>query len=220
MLSLEEICKMIEKIGTEGYRDGSSTKGGWIYHPVPFKEFSAPTHKVSTVGEFDHILRDYGNFCGKRVLDIGCANGYFAFNMAAQGACVTAYEGDSLVYDVCEAIREYKSVSNIRFINKYFDETDVTDDFDVVIMMNVHMWIRKQIGADRTYELMKNICGKTKTMYFQTAHSGSGGGYMVPELNSKNDILVYLLGAGFKRVKCIGKNDKWFNRFLFGCYNG
>ncbi len=214
-----KIKNMIKLIGSEGYKDGSSTKIGWVYHPIPFSEFNPPIHKTSSIDEYNIIDKDYNGFTGKRILDVGCANGYFSFNMAMAGAdSVIGYESDKFVYDVNEEIRKYKNINNVKFICEHFDNDTVSslENFDIVVMLNIHMWIRKQIGENKTLKMMQDLRKKTIVMYFQTAHVGGRGGYMVPELKSRQDIEIYLKKCGFNKVTCLGKSQ-WFDRFMFKC---
>ena len=217
---IEEIKQMIAKIGSLGMKDGSSIDG-YIYHPIPFPEFNnLPTYKSdAATDEYMWIKNDYGSFANKNVLDIGCANGYFAFNIAAGNAeRVVGYEGDELVYDVNEAIKKYKNIQNVSFINKYFNISEAKafkdKEFDVVLMLNVHMWIRKQLGKDATIELMKIMSKKTNVIYFETVHNESDGAYKVPELESLDDIKQYLVMCGFKNIRVLGRDEKWGNRFI------
>jgi len=225
MNEIKRIKKLISKIGTDGYKDGSSKKKGFLYHPIPFKEFSnLSTHKTLPAGkEYDLISKDIGELDNRKVLEIGCANGYFSFNFSRHCDKVVAYEGDKLVWDVNEAIRVYKGIDNIKFINNYFDDIivdSVDSDFDVALMLNVHMWIYKQLGASRTLDMIKKLSQKTKVLYFQTAHRGSGGKFKVQELESKEHIREYLYEAGFSRVEHMLSNEwhgKGKPRELFKC---
>lgn len=219
MNTIDYIKSLIDQIGSEGYKDGSSTKRGWLYHPIPFAEFYSPIHKTSTTEEFDCIKNDYGNFKGKKVLDIGCANGYFSFNLSLEGADVLAYEADNLVCKVNEEIRKYKQIGNLKFVPKHFDLEEAKSfedkEFDVIIMLNIHMWIHKQIGASATKELMCLLSKKCHTIYFQTAHKGGGGGYQVPEFTKPKHIKRYLCDSGFTNVEMINQNMQWFKRYMF-----
>lgn len=216
MSDLNNIIEMIKRIGTKGYRDGSSTDGGYLYHPIPFKEFNKfLVHKKSAPSEWQVILDDYGSVDGKKILDIGCANGFFSFNASMLGANIVAYEGDKLVYDVDEAIRKYKVIDNIKFVNKYFDDNvsmSIADDFDIAIMMNVHMWIYKQIGAERTMKMMRDLSSKVGTLYFQTSHKKSRGMFKVRELEDRESIEKYLFDCGFSDVIHLKRWEKGSNR--------
>ena len=39
-ITINAIQVLLSRIGSDGYRDGSSVKRGWTYHPIPFEEFN------------------------------------------------------------------------------------------------------------------------------------------------------------------------------------
>jgi len=202
--TVEEIKDMIRELGRGAYRDGSSKRAGHLYHPIPFPEFSnLPIHKEAAEQEIKIIRSNTEDLDGGKILEIGCANGFYSFMLAPQARQIIAYEGDPQVCQINEAIRELKGIDNIQFINSYFDDevAQVLDnDFDITIMLNVHMWIHKQIGPIRTLEMMQHIAASTTTLFFETAHAESGGMYQVKELRNKQDIENYLYSCGFNIV--------------------
>ena len=176
-----------------------------MYHLFRKKEFKQfRTYKRCIQQEYEIVCEDYGDFTDKRVLDIGCANGYYTFNIAKTAREVIAMEGDKAVYDVNVAIQQYKKIDNISFRNDYFDDRiaeRLQGQFDVCIMMNIHMWIHKQIGDERTKEMLRILSEKVKVMYFQTSHRGSGGMYKVKVLEDIDQVLSYLIECGFNNTK-------------------
>lgn len=202
-MAINSIDVLLSKIGTQHY-DGSSTKSGWAYHPIPFSEFSIPTHKTAAIGEYEEILK-FGNIndsSSLKILDVGCSVGYFSFNLAKLGHVVTGIERDSNVYSVAEAMRVYKGFENVGFINSGFN-TDVVSSlgsFDLTLMLNVHMWIYKALGAEKTVEVMRQLSKKTKRILFQTAGLQSKGMYRVVELTDMNSIAKYLENCGFRNI--------------------
>ena len=223
-LTIFAIKELINLIGSEGYRDGSSTEKGWVYHPLPFPEFEdIPVHKKAATNELKEIIKysqvDFSQ--QPRILEIGSAVGYFSFNLARLGAEVVAFEADSFAYRVAEALRVYKRFENIKFINQNFSQEVLTQFykyFDLVIMLNVHMWIHKQLGESATKELMKLLAQKTRKIAFQTAHAESGGMYTIKSLKDKNDIYNYLIECGFKNVQYIRETtEHGGKRILFIC---
>lgn len=227
-MDIDKIKHMIDKIGSGEYKDGSSMKKGWLYHNIPFSEFSdIPTHKPCVSDESDYILRDiFKNFKDMsklNVLDIGCANGLYSYKLSEHCTHIVAYEGDIDSYKVDEAVAEYKNINNIKFINKYFDgkEADSIDEFfDICLMLNVHMWIHKQIGSKKCFEMMKYLSTKVGVIYFQTAHLESKGKYLVKELRTTQEVKMYLKNCGFLEV--VHMKDTLSHgkkRSLFKCTN-
>ena len=215
---VQKIRKLIKKIGTQGYKDGSSKRHGFLYHTIPFPEFSdIKCHKSSLDSESDYIVTDIGKTGS--VIDIGCANGQYSFKLYKQAQKVVGYEGDSLSCDVNEAIRAYKEISNIKFVNKYFDEEEAQkiSRFDVGLMLNVHMWIYKQIGSKRTSAMLTHLASKVGMLYFQTAHAESGGMFQVKELKNRKGIEKYLTECGFEVSHVRGSKAHGRVRHLFKC---
>jgi SAM-dependent methyltransferase len=199
------IRRLIARIGGAGYRDGSSTRAGWAYHPIPFPEFAdVPVHKDACLEELRVIRADLGSETGLRVLDLGCALGYFTFEMARNAREVVAVEADPEVSAVVEALRAWKQIDNVRVVGGSISRpllAQIPGDFDVALMLNVHMWIEKQLGRDETILLLRDLAARTGRLYFQTAHAESGGKRRVEDLRVREDIQAYLEGCGFARVR-------------------
>ena len=202
-ISQNAINIMLSKIGKKRY-DGSSLRKGWTYHPVPFEEFnSGKCHKDAAISEYKDVL-EYCPFVkdgNKNILDIGSNIGYFSFQLAQLGNVVVGVEADPVVLEAAQAIRLYKNIWNINFIQ--IIDTNVLDhiiDFDLVLLLNTHMWIYKQLGAKRTIELMKKLASKTKYMLFQTAGKESGGKYRIKKLVDRTAIRDYLEKCGFNGI--------------------
>ncbi len=219
----DAIHAQIARINQGPHYDGSSTQPGWVYHPIAFEEFSARVHKTAAVNELQEVIL-HGQIpeqTGMSILEIGCSIGYFAFNLAARGCSVTAYEADPEVHAVAEAMRIYKEIDHIRFINKAFTSDDlapIETAYDLTLMLNVHMWIHKLLGPGKTIALMNVLSRKTKRLLFQTAHAQSGGMYRVMELKNAADIHAYLETCGFTNVQHIRDTDAHHGiRSLFLC---
>jgi len=204
-ITINAIQILLSRIGSEGYRDGSSVKKGWTYHPIPFEEFKAPVHKTAAIGEYQDVLNLIGlqNKSSLNILDIGCSVGYFSFQLAKLGHLITGIEADSHAWEVAEAIRIFKGMDNINFINAKLNSEVISSldtHFDLIIMLNVHMWVHKQLGDEKTRKLMMELSQKTKYIIFQTAGAESGGKYRIMELKDVATIKSYLESCGFVNV--------------------
>ena len=80
-----------------------------------------------------------GNFKRKRVIDIGCLEGYFAAECALQGARVLGVEGKTINVKKCEFIKSVLGIKNLRFVKD--DAMKVTKKkygtFDVVLALGL-----------------------------------------------------------------------------------
>lgn len=88
----------------------------------------AKRHLLSPV-----LLRMLGDVCGRRILDAGCGQGYFARLLADQGAAVTAVEpGQSLIGYAME--KEQERRQGIRYVQADLCSLpDLGGQFDAVV---------------------------------------------------------------------------------------
>jgi hypothetical protein len=83
-------------------------------------------------------------------------------------------------------------------------------------MMNVHMWIHKQMGEEKTRAIMHDLIDNCDFMYFQTAGAESSGMYKVKSLDSEDAVATYLSECGassIKRLKTVKQHGG--KRYLF-----
>jgi len=221
-LSCLLIRRLISDIGSQGYKDGSSVQKGYVYCKLPFEEFAdIPFHKDHAELELDQILTHSGDLLrNSEILEIGSAVGEFTFRIAKTANHITAIEADTFSYRVAEAMKIYKGIGNIDFVNTRFQDFLNSSEqvFHTCLCLNVHMWIEKQLGRDNTIDLLKRLSRRVKHLYFQTAHSASGGMYLVEYLRSSRDIASYLADCGFNAVEEVSRTESHGGeRILFYC---
>ena len=135
---------IIAKIGSGGYKDGSSITAGWTYHPIPFAKYSeTPAHKLACHNEIEIIKKHLKK--GNRLLDIGCSAGFYIFNLRNDFKELVGVERDENVLELLKALKKEHNIKNTEFY-KYLKE--VNGEFDTTILLNVHLWIRKQEEED------------------------------------------------------------------------
>ena len=148
----QEVAELIKKVGTGGYKDGSSITPGFLYHPIPFKEYhQTPVHKLNCLEEYRTLIENY-DFKDKTVVDIGSSGGWFSFNISKVAKEVHAYEADNSVRAVTEQIRKDKGIDNLTFHADFTKDTQI--NADCCIMLNVHMWLVKQYGLNEVYAIL------------------------------------------------------------------
>ena len=80
-----------------------------------------------------------GNFRRKRVVDIGCLEGYFSAECALQGAKVLGVEGKTINLKKCEFVKSVLGIKNLSFVKD--DAMKVTKKkygtFDVVVALGL-----------------------------------------------------------------------------------
>jgi 2-polyprenyl-3-methyl-5-hydroxy-6-metoxy-1,4-benzoquinol methylase len=100
-----------------------------------------PSHREIMRVVADHIGGDFDN---RRVLDIGCLEGYFSIECALQGASVVGVDGKVLNLRKCEFVRSVLGVDRARFVQA--DAMTLTRDsigaFDVVLALGLLYHLR------------------------------------------------------------------------------
>jgi len=203
--SLQTLFSILSKMGRT-YLDGSAPAPGVAYHRIDIPYFFNVPICKDTTKEFMDILTNIS--CKpKKVLDVGCAFGYNSFNLMRKFFLdkVFAFEPDPYV---SVFLQECKRLFNLKELelNGSIDYTTFIPIVDVVICTNVHQWIYKQLGKEKTGIVMNNLISNCKEMFFQTSGTESGG-KQVEDLRNKDDIRNYLLSVGAKEVTFINSSS-------------
>jgi serine/threonine protein kinase len=189
-------------IGHGDYKDGSATKSGWSYHVISLNQFSdVSVHKSNCIKEFDLIKQNL-NISPKSLIDVGASSGFFSFNFLREFDIekLTLFEADSNVNNFLKSIKSTFNLSCMNINGAYSDNIKLTNH-DVVLNLNVHMWIYKQLGAVRTLESVRNLISNCKYMFFQTCGADGSGMYKISEYKNSEDVERMLFMAGAKDVK-------------------
>lgn len=167
-----------EKLGQK-YFPGSSTKGK-SYQDLSFLGVDVPFHRVGTAHRAEHISKHY-DVSGKKGLDIGCSVG--GISLALVKNHNTAHMvGVDIDFNAVEVANELASKYRL---NAVFAEMDITSidfltllddqEFDFVVWYSNFMWIAKNHGWDKAYELVRIISEKVPVLFFETAQKKSDG---------------------------------------------
>jgi len=199
--SIKNIKKIINNFGSK-YYNGSSKHRGKSYTKIDIPNFeSIPFHRDNSK-EYE-LIKSNLNINPKEILDIGCTTGYTSFNLLRDFSPVKiiGYEADPEVLNFLLSIKRVFCLDNIDFLSGVSPET-IFPKSDLVIFMNVHMWLYKIYG-DKVNIIMKNLISSTKEIFFQTAGGESAGMFKVNNLTSKEEIESYLKSVGGKNIKFI-----------------
>lgn len=217
MKEIKQLKATFHKVG-EVFYDGSSLTSGKFYHPIDIPEFlEVPFFKLNCVQEYN-VIKDTLPIIPSSLLDIGCAAGYFSFNFLRDYKLLShaGYEHDP---NVLNYLKEIKRIFNLNESRFYSDFTTFTspNSYDVALMLNVHMWLWKQLGEKKTLQLMQSVLRQCKYLYFQTAHKESSGIYTITELKDKQAIEAMLYKAGATDVQSVNESTAHGNaiRYMF-----
>src|SRR5262245_27504570 len=111
-----------------------------------------PAHREIMRVAADHLC---GDWSGRRVLDIGCLEGYFSLECALQGADVLGVDGQLLNLRKCEFVRSVLGVARAAFVqgNAMDLRRASTGRFDVVLALGLLYHL------EDPYTFLANVAG-------------------------------------------------------------
>jgi SAM-dependent methyltransferase len=116
--------------------------GPWNHNiPLPHGVYTAACDSYYTAHrDIMRVVADHlGDFAGRRVLDVGCLEGYFSFECERQGAEVLGVDGKLINVRKCEFVRAALGASRARFVQA--DAMTITRDsvgrFDAVLALGL-----------------------------------------------------------------------------------
>lgn len=107
-----------------------------------------------------------------RVLDLGCAQGYFSLNLAARGAVVTGVDFFDRNTAVCNALASENAALQVSFKTARVEDT-ITDlqplQYDLVLGLSVFHHIVYEKGADAVKALLEHAAAKSGLLLLEIA---------------------------------------------------
>lgn len=196
------------------YYDGSAKHVGKTYHPIDIPYYKGNLYHKDVDYEFQNIIRNIKHPI-ESVIDVGCAAGYYSFNFMRMYKMkkVIGYEADPVMLSALKTMKTIFCLDEL-VLNKCVNDYTKFPNVDLVICMNVHMWLEKQLGK-KVDIVISNLIKHSKEMFFQTAGAESSGMYLVKDLKSKEDIQKYLERLGGKKVTFIDTSKRGGIRYLF-----
>lgn len=197
---------------TDTRQKGSAIKKGFLYHDILFPDQVAfRAHRKNSITRLRKIVR-YVPFKGRRVLDIGCANGSIALGAAMLGAIrVIGVDYDQQALRVADTLRDKYRLRQVEFMNLEISPERLTlPEVDILIWLSNWMWLVKAHGLEKGLDLLFDIpyacCAET--MIFESA---ANDGLAAIKGTSQGDIEAFLReNTPFVNIKNVGPfQDKW-----------
>jgi len=209
-ISKKDILSRLGKV----YHDGSAKHKGKTYHPINIPYYKDNLYHKDINYEFQNIVKNI-KYPIESVIDVGCAAGYYPFNLMRMYKVqkVFGYEADPVMLSFLRTVKGIFGLDELT-LNTGVNPSTKFQDVDLVICMNVHMWLEKQFGKN-VDKIVSNLIKHSKEMFFQTAGANSSGMYKVKSLKSKDDIQKYLERLGGKKVVFIDRSKRGGKRYLF-----
>ncbi|OVZ81713.1 methyltransferase domain-containing protein [Yersinia intermedia] len=149
-----------------------------VYQPI-FKhpEFTAQASRscldrLETIASaYDYISKEKGR--PLKVLDLGCAQGFFSLSLAERGAIVTAVDYSQPNVDVCNKLAGENSSFNVEFwlgsIETIIQERVKEQEYDLVLGLSVFHHLVYEHGEEYVFDLFKILSKKVETGIFEFA---------------------------------------------------
>ncbi|WP_369790605.1 methyltransferase domain-containing protein [Rouxiella sp. WC2420] len=107
-----------------------------------------------------------------RVLDLGCAQGFFCLSLAERGATVLGIDFLEANINLCNALAEENSHLNVKFSQGRIEEVITqleNDEYDLVTGLSVFHHIVHQNGLETVKEWIGHMAEKVAVMIFELA---------------------------------------------------
>lgn len=149
-----------------------------VYQPIfNHPEFTAQASRgcqdrlEKIASAYDSISREKGR--PLKVLDLGCAQGFFSLNLAKRGATVTAVDYSQPNINVCRKLAEENPEFKVEFllgsIEPVIQEKIGAQEYDMVLGLSVFHHLIYEHGAEFVFGLFKTLAQKVETGIFEFA---------------------------------------------------
>lgn len=126
-----------------------------IYKKGEEKHYTSFIVKGGPTGEAIEVLKSLSSWKGKRVLDVGCGTGYFAYLAAKKGAKVLGIDFSESAID---SARKTYSLPNLEYKN--LDISKIIGEYDVVVSVGTLEHMDNPFNALRRMKKHLNPKGK------------------------------------------------------------
>jgi len=182
-----------------------------IYQSLDLPDFRSSGKRKRTDARLEGILKCLDS-AGKQILDLGCSNGYFCYELAKRGGTVTGVDKNEPVLALNRKIAAYYGW-NIEFHDAFLDAAFFRNlpRYDAVLFLSVihHIFnntLRQPIECCRN--IISILAEKTDLLIFEIGQSGEPFGWSrklaLMEPDPKQWILQNLFeGSGFNQIEVI-----------------
>ena len=175
-----------------------------LYQNYPFPGLDhLPALRNNTQQRLDFLLKHLGDVKGKRLLDIGCANGALTLGMARAGAEVVGLDANGMEIQLASLAAEVLGLQNTRFhLCNAADMTWGVVVQDITIFLSVWKWMVRSYGFETANEALRNIADHTKLLIFESGIADSG----IDLIDFKKSQVEQLLHdhTSFKHIEMVG----------------
>lgn len=152
----------------------SDIKTTKIYQTIKINNLTLKGSRKKTDSRLGIIL-DHLDPENKKILDVGCSNGFFCYELAKMGAIVSGVDKNKEVISLNNKITKYFGL-NINFFENNVDLNFFKNlsDYDVILFLSVlhHIFHHcRQKPLELCNEIIKSISKKTNLLIFEIGQS-------------------------------------------------
>ncbi len=194
-----------------------------LYQNYPFPGLEhLPALRNNTQSRLDFLLKHLGDVKGKKLLDIGCANGALTLGMARAGAEVVGIDANGLEIQLAQM------AADVLGLDAKFNLYNAADNLphlgmaqDIILFLSVWKWMVRNHGFETANEALQNIADHTRLLIFESGIADSG----IDLIDFKKSQVEKLLHdhTSFKHIEMVGcfPRDSAHNvdREVWKCWN-
>ncbi|MFC1616597.1 tRNA 5-methoxyuridine(34)/uridine 5-oxyacetic acid(34) synthase CmoB [Candidatus Margulisiibacteriota bacterium] len=185
----------------------------WRKGPINIYDIKIDAEWQSNL-KWDRLNSVYKSLKDRKILDIGCGNGYYMYRMLEhKPKFILGIDPSQLCFYQFFTINKYKKANNIYFLPMGLEKLDAFDKyFDVVFCMGILYHRRSPLDALKT---IKNVMARKSTLVLETLfypgeeeiafcpkkrYAKMHNVYFIPTINC---LLNWLENAGFNNLEVI-----------------
>ena len=194
-----------------------------LYQNYPFPGLEhLPALRNNTQERLDFLLKHLGDVQGKRLLDIGCANGALTLGLTEAGANAVGVDANGFEIQLAQMAAEALGLSDVRFrIRNAADGWRDYGMYDITLFLSVWKWMVRAHGFEAANEALQEIADHTRLLIFESGIADSG----IDLIDFKKSQVRQLLHdhISFKHIEMVGcfPRDSAHNvdREVWKCWN-
>ncbi|KKK82516.1 hypothetical protein LCGC14_2802620, partial [marine sediment metagenome] len=127
-----------------------------LYQNYPFPGLDhLPALRNNTQQRLDFLLGHLGDVKGKRLLDIGCANGALTLGLARAGAEVTGLDANGFEIQLAQLAAVALKMPNTRFYLWNVVDSVQGGRYDITLFLSVWKWMVRSHGFEAANEALR-----------------------------------------------------------------
>lgn len=176
-MSLERIKELLTQLPGHSLVYGGS-HAGKLYQNYPWPPLDVlPAHRNDTQARLDWLLEKLGDVEGKRIADVGSANGAIALGLTLRGAWVFAITPDPIEAQIAEEawwILPHKVSCPLTSICDSISNCYLTVRQDATLFLSAWKWIVRNEGLERANRAIEKIARNSESLIFESGLTDGG----------------------------------------------